>query len=144
MERKTRLEAGVAGTRVHYLLILPVLVPVRPTQQRREISGNWSPQNGDEVHALEGVSQWGALQGADGQDGKMRGGGVWMPGVGGGASNVRAEATGGKVRQALKEKRSCVSPQQGNRGAFTCSGRGGPVRPSRCLSSTSSPSSCAT
>ena len=84
MERKTRLEAGVAGTRVHYLLILPVLVPVRPTQQRREISGNWSPQNGDEVHALEGVSSWGALQGGDGQDGKMRGGGVWMPGAGGG------------------------------------------------------------
>lgn len=56
MERETRLEAGVAGTRVHYLLILPVLVPVRPTQQRREIAGNWSPQNGDEVHALEGVS----------------------------------------------------------------------------------------
>lgn len=58
-----------------------------------------------------------------------------------GRSNVRAEATGWEARQNLKEKRSCASPQRGKRGAFTCSGRGGPVRPSRCLSSTSSPPS---
>lgn len=58
MNRETRLGVGVgvAGTRVDYLLILPGLVPVRPTQQKREISGNWRPPNGDEVHALEGGS----------------------------------------------------------------------------------------
>lgn len=73
---------GGGGDPAHYLLILPVLVPVRPTQQRREISGNWSPQNGDEVHALEGVSQWGALQGADGQDGRCGWGGGCLGGGG--------------------------------------------------------------
>lgn len=56
MNRETRLGVGVAGTRVDYLLILPGLVPVRPIQQKREISGNWRPPNGDEVHALEGGS----------------------------------------------------------------------------------------
>lgn len=56
MGRKTRLGAGVAGIRVHYLLILPGLVPGRPIYQRREISDNWSPENGEEVHALERVS----------------------------------------------------------------------------------------
>lgn len=47
---------GLQRKMMELLLILPVLVPVRPTEQRREVPGNWSPQNGDEVHALEGVS----------------------------------------------------------------------------------------
>lgn len=66
------------------------------------------------------------------------GGGVDASGVGG---EHRAEGRR-KVRQALKEKRSCVSPQQGNRGAFACSGRGA-GSPSRS-SSTSAPSCAAT
>lgn len=46
-----------------------------------------------------------------------------------GGSNVRAEATGWKARQAQMEKRSCASPSCRNRGAFTCSGVGGRFAP---------------
>lgn len=60
-----------------------------------------------------------------------------------GRSNVRAEAVGRKAGLALKEKRSCASSHWGKRCLYL-QRRGGPVRPSRCLSSTSSPSSCAT
>lgn len=99
----------MAGTRVHYLLILPGLVPVRPIQQRGEISGNWCPQNGNEVHALDGGSYQGALLGGDGQDGKMRGGGKGGCGCPGG-SNFRAEATGWKARQKPEgEKELCLT-----------------------------------
>lgn len=59
-----------------------------------------------------------------------------------GQSNVRAEATGWKAGQALKRKRSCASPHWGKQRCLYLQRRGGPVRPSCCLSSTSSPSSC--
>lgn len=59
MERKTLLEVGVGrGGRVHYLLLLPGLVPVRPIRQRQAQAraGGFrqpDPPNGVEVHALE-------------------------------------------------------------------------------------------
>lgn len=49
---------GGKGGRVHYLLLLPGLVPVRPIRQRQaearaEDFGQLEPPNGIEVHALE-------------------------------------------------------------------------------------------
>lgn len=93
------------------------------------------------MHALEGVSPVGVPSRVqDGQDRKMQGWGVWMPGVGG-AGNVRAEATGGKVRQALKEKGAVSHPSRVIEVPLPAAAVGGRFAPLAVLSSTSSPSS---
>lgn len=87
----------MAGTRLHYLLILPGLVPVRPIQQRWVISGNWRPKMEMRyMHLKEGASGVPSRVGMA----KMgrcggRGGGGGCPG----GSNVRAEATAWKANK---------------------------------------------
>lgn len=77
MNSELRLGVGVAGTRVHYLLILPGLVPVRPIWQRRGISGSWNPKMEIRyMHLREGTSGVPSRVGMA-KTGKMRGeGGV--------------------------------------------------------------------
>lgn len=97
MENATGSGDGKGG-RVHYLLLLPGLVPVRPIRQRQAEAQTGDlrqlePPNRVEVHALERGSYRGHLRGGDGQDGKMRGGG-------GGGVMAREAATLGRKLQA--------------------------------------------
>lgn len=126
MNRETRLGVGVAGTRVHYLLILPGLVPVRPIEQRRGFLSTGAPKMEMKyMHLREGTSGVPSKVGMA-KTGRCGGKvGCGCPG----RNNVRAEAIGRKAGHALKEKRSCASSHWGNRGAFTCSGVGGRFAP---------------